>query len=220
MTSSYNPDPMLDYARPISWSAVGAGAVAALITHSLLNMLGLGLGALTLDVADPAADAGAGAAFAWWSVSGILSALVGGIVAGRIMRASERNNAMTHGLLAWAASSLVVIASVTGMLGGSAAAVGGPLAARIADYGAMTGAEAAAGGDAASSLVRAASAAEGIATGALFSVLALLIGALAAAIGARMAMRGGDRADRRPRPPAPDDMPPIRHRDGREIRPH
>ena len=71
----------------ISWSAVLAGVVVALVTQLILNMIGVGIGAATLDPATgdnpEAATFSIGAAI-WWTVSGILAAFAGGYAAGRL----------------------------------------------------------------------------------------------------------------------------------------
>ena len=59
----------------VSWAAVFAGVVAALVTHLLLNMLGVGIGAATLDPAggdNPEARTFSIMAGIWWTLSGSL----------------------------------------------------------------------------------------------------------------------------------------------------
>jgi hypothetical protein len=82
----------------ISWGAVLAGVVVALVTQLLLNMLGLGIGVATLDPGtgdNPSAATFSIGAGVWWTVSGItawalttlvifylLSSTVGGVLGG------------------------------------------------------------------------------------------------------------------------------------------
>ena len=105
----------------ISWGAVFAGVVVALVVHLLLNMLGVGIGAATLDpgTADnpSAKDLGIGAAV-WWTVSGISSAYVGGHVAGRLAGKPRESTTSWHGLVTWAMTTLVVFYLLTTALGG------------------------------------------------------------------------------------------------------
>src|SRR5262245_25825705 len=73
----------------ISWGAVLAGVVVALVAQLILNMIGVGIGASTLEPG-PGADANPSArgfsigAGLWWTVSGVLAALAGGFAAGRL----------------------------------------------------------------------------------------------------------------------------------------
>lgn len=115
----------------VSWGAIFAGAVIALVVEVIVNLAGIGIGAATLDpgTADnPAAGAlGIGAGI-WFAVSTSLAALVGGIAAGRL---SGRPKALTtawHGLTAWAVSILFVIyllgSGIGGLPGGAASKLG------------------------------------------------------------------------------------------------
>ncbi len=106
----------------ISWGAVLAGVVVALVAQLILNMIGIGIGASTLD---PGAGAGdnptvtglsLGAAI-WWMLSGILAALAGGYAAGRLAGKPKESTAGWHGLTAWALTTLVVFYLLTSTLG-------------------------------------------------------------------------------------------------------
>ena len=73
----------------ISWGAVLAGVVVALVAQLILNMIGIGVGASTLDPGagpneNPSAQGFSIGAGIWWTVSGIVAALAGGYVAGRL----------------------------------------------------------------------------------------------------------------------------------------
>ena len=105
----------------VSWGAVMAGVVLSLVTHLLLNMLGVGIGAATIH---PMADGNLSAssfsigAGIWWVVSGILAALVGGIVAGRLSGRPKESTAGWHGVTTWALTTLVIFWLLTSALGG------------------------------------------------------------------------------------------------------
>src|SRR5947209_14621258 len=94
-----------------TWSSVFAGTIAALIFQVLLMMIGFGLGLLTIDVptAGSAPKAVSWAVFTWWAVSGVISAFVGGWVAANFSDAFTAEGRATHGLMAWAIASLVVV---------------------------------------------------------------------------------------------------------------
>jgi hypothetical protein len=69
----------------VSWGAVLAGVAVALVTHLILNMLGVGIGAATLDPGtgdNPSASTFSIGAANWFAVAGILAALAGGVAAG------------------------------------------------------------------------------------------------------------------------------------------
>ena len=118
-----------------SWGAVFAGVVAALVIQLLLNILGLGVGASSLDASN-AADNPTASGFSltagiWWVVSGIIASFVGGLVAGRLSGSSSTNTARWHGFVSWATATLVVFyllaSAVGGILGGTFSALGSTL---------------------------------------------------------------------------------------------
>jgi len=109
----------------ISWGAVLAGVVVALVTQILLNMLGIGIGAATLDPAvgdNPSATSFSIGAGIWFALSTILAALAGGYAAGRLAGVPRESTAGWHGLTAWALTTLVIFyllgSTVGGLLGG------------------------------------------------------------------------------------------------------
>jgi hypothetical protein len=105
----------------ISWGAVFAGAVIALVTQLILNMIGLGIGAATIDprtVDNPQASSLSLGAAVWWTLSGIIAALLGGYVAGRLAGRPKQSTAGWHGLVAWGLTTLVVFYLLTSTLGG------------------------------------------------------------------------------------------------------
>jgi hypothetical protein len=91
---------------PVVWGAVVGGVFLTLVVHILLNLLGAGIGAVSMDVRTPTegeAQAVGWGAFAWWSISGIIAAFAGGWAAGVLARAAgSENGALTgsyHGRL-------------------------------------------------------------------------------------------------------------------------
>jgi hypothetical protein len=120
-----------------SWSAVFAGVVASLIFQVLLIMAGFGFGLLSIDVptADSAPKAVSWAVFAWWAVSGVMSAFVGGWVAAHFSEAFTAETRATHGLMAWALATLIVIGTAALAAESSLAGnLGGPTGTAIAQY--------------------------------------------------------------------------------------
>ncbi|WP_222185171.1 hypothetical protein, partial [Geminicoccus harenae] len=105
----------------ISWGAVLAGVVVALVTQLILNMLGIGFGAGVLDPAtgdNPAASSFSIGAGLWFVVSGILASLAGGYAAGRLAGKPKESTAGWHGLTAWALTTLLVFYLLTSAVGG------------------------------------------------------------------------------------------------------
>lgn len=105
----------------VSWGAVFAGIVIALVVQLLLSLLGVGLGATTLDpgTADnPSAATFSMGAGIWFLVSGILASLAGGYVAGRLSGQPKASSAAWHGVTTWAATTLVIFYLLTSTIGG------------------------------------------------------------------------------------------------------
>lgn len=116
----------------VSWGAIFAGAVIALITQLLLNMLGLGLGLATLDPGtsdNPSAGGLSIGAGIWFVLSGIIASLAGGWIAGRLAGKPRESTGGLHGLTAWAVTTLAVVyllsSAVSGIVGGALGAVSG-----------------------------------------------------------------------------------------------
>src|SRR5258708_27229632 len=110
----------------VSWGAVLAGVVVALVTQIVLNMLGIGIGAATLNPV--AGDSPSPTSFSigagiWFALSGIVAALAGGYTAGRLAGAPKESTAGWHGLTTWALTTLVIFyllgSTVGGILGGA-----------------------------------------------------------------------------------------------------
>ena len=158
---------------PISWAAVIGGVFIALIVHILLNMLGAGVGAASVDLreqSDQAVATLSWGAFAWWSISGIIAAFFGGWAAGGFASTSATAEGGVHGFLSWAVTSVLIVTFGALAAGGAAAAVISPLTTATAQLqGATDEAQTA------------------FATFSLASFVALVIGAAAAVLGGRWA---------------------------------
>lgn len=176
----------------VSWGAVSAGVAVSLVVHLILNLLGIGIGVIANPVVETADSTGISiAAMAWWAVAGILSAFCGGYTAGRLAGEPSESTAGWHGITAWAVSIVVITVLMTTAAG---VLVGGNFtfmtdmtrddvvistdAAPGAAYDPIYGA-----GNATTVTE---DEAEAIGTAALFSSLALLLGALVAWLGGRM----------------------------------
>lgn len=107
----------------VSWSAVLAGVVVALVTQLILNLIGIGLGAAAIDPAARAADNPSATSFSvgagmWWAISGIIAAAAGGYTAGRLAGRPNESTAGWHGLTTWAFTTLLIFYLLTSTLGG------------------------------------------------------------------------------------------------------
>jgi hypothetical protein len=107
----------------VSWGAVFAGVVVMLVTQLILNLLGIGIGAATLDPAAGAGDNPSASSFSigagiWFVLAGILASLAGGYAAGRLAGKPKESTASWHGLTAWALATLVIFYLLTTTVGG------------------------------------------------------------------------------------------------------
>ena len=105
----------------VSWGAVLAGVVVALVVQLLFNMLGLGIGVATLNPGtgdNPSAGTFSVAAGIWYGVAGIIAAYAGGYIAGRLSGRPVGSTAALHGLTSWAVTTLVVFYLLTTAVGG------------------------------------------------------------------------------------------------------
>ena len=124
-----------------SWSGVFAGVITSLIFQVLLVMAGLGFGLLSIDVptADSAPQAVSWIVFTWWAVSGVISAFAGGWVAANFSDGFSAESRATHGLMAWAIATLVVIGAAAFATSNSVAGgLVGPSGTVMAQYRSLT----------------------------------------------------------------------------------
>jgi len=120
-----------------AWGAIFAGLVAALMMQLLLNILGVGIGASSLDAANtsdnPTASGFSTTAGIWLLLSGIVASFIGGVVAGRLCGTSDTNTARWHGFVTWCATTLVIFylltSAIGGILGGAFSAFGSTIGA-------------------------------------------------------------------------------------------
>jgi hypothetical protein len=104
----------------VSWGAILAGVVVALVVQVLLTMLGVGIGAATLDPGggdSPQASTFSIVSLIWYAVSGIVAAFAGGYMAARMSGKTVATTGALHGLTTWAVTTLLVLYLVTTSLG-------------------------------------------------------------------------------------------------------
>ena len=110
----------------VSWGAVLAGVMVALVTQLILNLIGVGIGAASFDPnsnANPSGSTFSIAAGIWWAMSGILAALAGGYTAGRLSGQPTETSGPWPGRTAWAVTTRLVFyllsTSVGAIVGGA-----------------------------------------------------------------------------------------------------
>ncbi|GAB3279963.1 hypothetical protein GCM10027347_54890 [Larkinella harenae] len=120
-----------NFVKRISWSAVLAGVLVAIVTQLLLSLLGLGVGLGSIDALEeqnPTAGLGIGTAV-WYMLSSLLALFLGGWVAGRLASAPRMLDGILHGVLTWCIVTLLTIyfltTSIGRLLGGASRLVGG-----------------------------------------------------------------------------------------------
>ncbi|WP_234906370.1 PhnA-like protein [Rhizobium rhizogenes] len=111
--------------RRTSWGAILAASAIALAVQIVLNLLGVGIGAAIVNPGNSQSAPGLAASIsgaAWFIVSGLLAAFVGGYVASRLSGTISTAVGVLHGIAAWAVSTLIVVYLLTTSVG---AVVGG-----------------------------------------------------------------------------------------------
>ena len=168
----------------ISWSAVFAGLILALMIQLLLSLLGTGIGLSTVDPATretPGTETLSIAAGIWWTISSLIALFIGGWAAAHLAGIPHRTEGIIHGLLTWGLATLLLVSLIgtaVGTLIGGAFNVLDTNVSALAPY--VAGEAAEAGREA---RVVADRTAEVMTQGSLWSFGALLLGAVAAALG-------------------------------------
>ena len=121
----------LIHLKRISWSAIFAGVLVAIVTQMLLSLLGFGIGLGTIDAVEeknPTAGLGIGSAI-WYITSSLISLFAGSWVAGRLASAPRVFDGILHGVLTWCLVTLLTIYFLTttigSIIGGTGRLVGG-----------------------------------------------------------------------------------------------
>jgi hypothetical protein len=124
--------------RHISWGAIVAGVAIALVTMLALNMLGLALGAATINPATDATPVEPGlgtGAMIWLAASNLISLFLGGYVAGRMSGLANDTDGAIHGLVTFGAVVLLGLTVATTTIGNIANTVVNAAAATVSTVG-------------------------------------------------------------------------------------
>lgn len=96
--------------KRISWGAIIAGTVVALVVYLMLGLLGIGIGATTIELtAAQAVPEGLGiGAGVWWVLTVLIALFIGGWLAGYLAGIPEKRDGAIHGIVTW---GLVILLS-------------------------------------------------------------------------------------------------------------
>lgn len=92
----------------LSWSAVFAGWAVGMATQLTLTLLGLAIGAWSIDLkaAEPVGGVPIGTGV-WTGLSMLISAFAGGYITARLSGSTLRNDGLYHGIVVWGVNWLV-----------------------------------------------------------------------------------------------------------------
>lgn len=114
----------------ISWGSILAGVAVALSLQLLLNLLGIGIGASTINPKQgdtPGSGLAIGAGI-WFAISALISLFCGGWAAGRLSGDPDSKDGMLHGFTTWSLTTILTLVMLTsavgGLIGGSASLLG------------------------------------------------------------------------------------------------
>lgn len=123
--------------RRISWGAVLAGAIVAIVLQMTLNLLGLGIGLGTINPtseANPLSGLGIGAII-WYAISTLIALFLGGWVAGRLAGIPRPFDSILHGVLTWCLFTLFSAYILTTTVGKLVSGVGNLVSNTISKVG-------------------------------------------------------------------------------------
>ncbi|MCU0497987.1 MAG: hypothetical protein MUF87_11610 [Anaerolineae bacterium] len=105
----------------LSWGAIIAGSIMALIIGFVLNLMGIAAGASTVHPTDygdsPKIETLATGAAVWYTVSALISLFIGGWMAAYFAGIPNTMDGILHGVMTWGVVSIVVLLFVTSNVG-------------------------------------------------------------------------------------------------------
>lgn len=126
----------------ISWGAILAGAVIALVVMFVLYMLGLAIGAASVNPVqeiDPVTPALGTGTVIWLAASTIIGLFLGGVTAGRMSGTTDEGDGALHGLVTWAVVTAVSLFMLTTAVGGVISGVTNAFASVVSTAGQAAG---------------------------------------------------------------------------------
>src|SRR5947209_14415534 len=97
--------------RRVSWGGVFAGLIIAVVLQLLFTLLGVGIGAATIEPlqqSQPGKGLGIGAAI-WFFVTTLISIYIGARVAGYLAANAQERDRTLHGILTWGVTAIASI---------------------------------------------------------------------------------------------------------------
>ncbi len=105
----------------LSWGAVLAGSIIAIMLQLALNLLGIAIGMTSINPAQPHNSAEPGSILSgtaiWMGVSVLISLFIGGWLAARFAGIPDQVDGLLHGLMVWGIVTLVSLFLITTTLG-------------------------------------------------------------------------------------------------------
>ncbi|WP_152046170.1 hypothetical protein [Aureimonas psammosilenae] len=123
--------------RRVSWGAIIAGALLTLVVQIMLGLLGIGIGLATVDPAGngtPTAATLGTSAGIWTGATVLIATFVGGYVAARLSGSLTKGDGALHGIVTWAASTLLIVYLLTS---GAGSVINGTLGTLGSSFGAI-----------------------------------------------------------------------------------
>lgn len=123
--------------RRVSWGAIIAGTLVALVTMLLLNLLGIGIGLGSInpmEEAQPFSGLGTGSII-WWVVSNLIAIFAGAYVAGKLAGVPTGSTSTMHGILSWCLYTLVSFWILTSAVGSLISGVGSVISGTLSAAG-------------------------------------------------------------------------------------
>ena len=112
-SAATRPSDVMSVGTRVSWGAVLAGVVVALAVYVTLNLLAFAIGISTIDQMSTRTFAVSAAVVSTFCL--LVALFVGGCVASTSTVGEERSEAMTYGVLVWATTLLLLLATGTGL---------------------------------------------------------------------------------------------------------
>lgn len=105
----------------LSWGAVLAGAIIAIMLQLALNLLGIAVGLTSLKPAEPSESAEVSSVLSgtaiWMGISVLISLFIGGWLAARFAGIPDQVDGLLHGLMVWGIVTLVSLFLISSTLG-------------------------------------------------------------------------------------------------------
>ena len=121
----------LSQVKRVSWGAIFAGLLVTIVIQLMLTLLGIGIGAATIDPLreqNPAEGLAIGSAV-WLILSALIAVFVGSCISGRLSGGHRAADGLLHGVVTWSAATLLTVAmliSATGaVIGGTGTLLSG-----------------------------------------------------------------------------------------------